>query len=66
MRLTHHGPYADLAQTYSGITAFMIEKQWVRSEADWVRYMPMWEEYMNDPGPTPAAELMTYIYLPIT
>jgi AraC family transcriptional regulator len=44
----------------------MIEKQWMKSEADWARYMPMWEEYLNDPDSTPAAELVTYIYLPVT
>lgn len=65
-RFTHHGPYPDLAQTYNRITAFMIEKHWMESEADWARYMPMWEEYMNDPDRTPAAELVTYIYLPVT
>jgi len=66
LRFTHCGPYPDLAQTYNRITAFMIEKQWMASEADWARYMPMWEEYMNDPDQTPATELMTYIYLPVS
>jgi effector-binding domain-containing protein len=66
LRFTHLGPYTDLAHTYSRITAFMIEKQWMGSEADWARYMPMWEEYMTDPDRTPAAELMTYIYLPVS
>lgn len=66
LRFTHRGPYEDLARTYSRITAFMVEKRWMASEADWARYMPMWEEYMNDPDRTPATELMTYIYLPAT
>lgn len=65
LRFTHHGPYAALAETYNRITAFMIGKQWMESEADWVRYMPMWEEYMNDPDHTPAEELKTYIFLPV-
>jgi DNA gyrase inhibitor GyrI len=65
-RFTHRGPYPDLAHTYNRITALMIENQWMKSEADWERYMPMWEEYMNDPDCTPAAELVTYIYLPVT
>jgi effector-binding domain-containing protein len=64
-RFTHHGPYADLAKTYNRITAFMKEKGWMQSEADWMRYMPMWEEYLNDPEKTPAEELATYIYLPV-
>jgi effector-binding domain-containing protein len=64
-RFTHHGPYPDLARTYNGITAFMIDKQLMTSEADWARYMPMWEEYLNDPERTPPSELKTYIYLPV-
>ncbi len=64
-RFTHHGPYASLANTYNQITAFMKEQGWMQSEADWMRYMPMWEEYLNDPESTPAAELATYIYLPV-
>ena len=65
LRFTHHGPYPDLASTYSRITDFMIGKKWMESEADWGRYMPMWEEYMNDPDRTPPSELITYIYLPV-
>lgn len=64
-RFTHHGPYTALATTYNQITAFMKEKGWMESEADWMRYMPMWEEYLNDPDETLAAELATYIYLPV-
>ena len=63
-RFTHHGPYSNMAQTYSQITAFLKKKGTLRSDADWARHMPMWEEYQNDPARTPAAELVTYIYLP--
>jgi effector-binding domain-containing protein len=63
-RFTHHGPYANLGHTYGQIAAFMIERGWMTSEADWARYMPMWEEYMNDPDTTPPSELITHIYLP--
>ena len=64
-RFTHHGPYERLGQTYNQITAFMKDKGWMQSEADWARYMPMWEEYLNDPEKTPSTELLTYIYLPV-
>ncbi len=64
-RFTHHGPYPNLANTYNQITAFMKDKGWMASEADWMRYMPMWEEYLNDPEKTPAKDLVTYIYLPV-
>lgn len=63
-RFTHHGPYTNLSQTYNQITEFMKEKGWLRSNADWARYMPMWEEYLTDPEKTPPAQLLTYIYLP--
>ncbi len=63
-RFTHHGPYENLAQTYGQITAFLKSKGWIQTEADWARYMPMWEEYMNPPETTPPEQLLTYIYLP--
>ena len=65
-RFTHHGPYANLAQTYNLITAFLKEKGLIETEADWARYMPMWEEYLNNPATTPATELITFIYLPVS
>ena len=52
-------------KTYGRITEFLKEKGLLKSEADWARYMPMWEEYRNDPTTTPEAELVTYIYLPV-
>ena len=63
-RFTHHGPYTNLSQTYNQVTEFLKEKGWLRSNADWARYMPMWEEYLTDPEKTPPAQLLTYIYLP--
>jgi hypothetical protein len=36
----------------------------MQSEADGACYMPMWEEYLNDPDTTPQADPLTYIYLP--
>jgi effector-binding domain-containing protein len=65
MRFTHRGPYANLATTYGQITEFLKAKGLMQTEADWARYMPMWEEYLNDPHTTPEAKLMTYIYLPV-
>ena len=64
LRFTHCGPYAGLMGTYGRITAFMKAKGLMQSEADWARYMPMWEEYLNDPHTTVEADLLTYIYLP--
>jgi effector-binding domain-containing protein len=64
-RFTHRGPYRNLMQTYGNITAFLKAKGCLQSDADWARYMPMWEEYRNDPETTPEADLLTYIYLPV-
>jgi effector-binding domain-containing protein len=66
MRFTHHGPYTELMKTYGEITEFLKAKGLAKTEADWSRYMPMWEEYLNDPQTTPPADLRTYIYLPMT
>jgi len=65
LRFTHRGPYAGLKDTYGLVTKFMKAKGLMASEADWARYMPMWEEYVNDPHTTPGAELVTHIYLPV-
>ena len=64
LRFTHRGSYRDLARTYGRITEFLKETGRMATEADWARYMPMWEEYINDPEKTPEADLVTRIYLP--
>jgi len=64
-RFTHRGPYPELGKTYGAITAWLKERGLIESESDWVRFMPMWEEYANDPRSTPEPDLITYIYLPI-
>ncbi|HON91860.1 MAG TPA: GyrI-like domain-containing protein [Sedimentisphaerales bacterium] len=66
MRFTHRGPYADLKKTYGLITEFLKDKGLMKTDADWGKYMPMWEEYLNDPHTTPPENLRTYIYLPLT
>jgi len=66
LRFTHHGPYAELMKTYGRVTEFIKAKGSMQSEADWARYIPMWEEYMNDPETTPEADLVTPICLPMT
>lgn len=63
-RFTHVGPYDDLRDTYGGITAWMIQQGHMTSEADWARFSPMWEEYVDDPESTPSEELRTFIYVP--
>ncbi len=65
LRFTHRGPYANLMVTYGQITEFLKAKGLMQCEADWARYMPMWEEYLNDPRTTPESKLLTHIYLPV-
>ena len=66
MRFTHRGPYAGLMGTYGRIIEFLKARDLMQTEDDWMRYMPMWEEYLNDPQTTPETDLLTYIYLPVT
>ncbi|HSW02612.1 MAG TPA: GyrI-like domain-containing protein [Sedimentisphaerales bacterium] len=66
MRFTHRGSYSELSKTYARITEFLKAKGLIKTDAEWARYMPMWEEYLNDPQTTPPEELRTHIYLPMT
>ena len=63
-RFTHVGPYRNLSDTYARITEWLRERHLLETEADWATFMPMWEEYLDDPQTTPESELRTYIYLP--
>lgn len=65
LRFTHEGPYERLMGTYDGITDWLKAEGMLESEADWVKYMPMWEEYVDDPTTTPPEELKTHIYVPL-
>lgn len=64
-RFTHRGAYSGLANTYGRIGEFMKARGLMQTDADWMKYMPMWEEYLNDPETTPEADLLTHIYLPV-
>jgi len=65
LRFTHRGPYVKLMQTYEQITAWMKAEGMLVTDADWAKYMPMWEEYVNDPESTPEEDLITHIYVPL-
>ncbi len=65
LRFTHRGPYVNLRTTYEGISSWMAGAGLLESEGAWVRYMPLWEEYLNDPDTTPPEELITHIYIPL-
>jgi effector-binding domain-containing protein len=63
LRFIHRGPYRDIRKTYDRIEAWLRERGGIKTPADWARYSPMWEEYVNDPATTPESELITRIYL---
>jgi len=65
LRFIHKGPYPKLMETYGKITEWMKTNGMLETEADWAKYTPMWEEYVNDPESTPADELITQIYVPV-
>lgn len=65
LRFAHRGPYRELMATYGRITEYLKAEGMLDSEADWAKYMPMWEEYLNDPETTPESDLLTHIHLPL-
>ncbi|MEQ1439928.1 SRPBCC family protein [Fontimonas sp. SYSU GA230001] len=58
LRVTHVGPYATMETTYGALTAW-------RTVAGFEDNGDSWEEYVSDPGTTPAAERITRINWPI-
>jgi effector-binding domain-containing protein len=63
LRFVHRGPYREIRNTYDRIEAWLRERGGIRTAADWARYSPMWEEYLNDPATTREPDLVTRIYL---
>jgi effector-binding domain-containing protein/uncharacterized protein YndB with AHSA1/START domain len=57
-RAVHVGPSADSTATYEQLIAW-------RSAAGFDDNGDSWEQYVNDPGTTSAADLVTHIYWPI-
>ena len=55
IRVVHKGPYARLGQTYDKIAAYLAVNRLEPSGISW-------EQYVSDPGETPADELITHIY----
>jgi AraC family transcriptional regulator len=57
---THHGPYAELAETYAKLYG-----QWMPRHGFMPRSAPCFEVYLNDPEATEPEELLTDIYAPV-
>ena len=58
IRVRHVGSYRDLSTTHRKITAYLAALGIERNGA-------AWESYVSDPGNTPEAELLTFVYYPI-
>lgn len=58
IRVRHIGSYRDLGTTHRKITAYLAALGIERNGA-------AWESYVSDPGNTPEADLLTYVYYPI-
>jgi effector-binding domain-containing protein len=58
IRIRHIGSYRDLGTTHRKITAYLAALGIERNGA-------AWESYVSDPGNTPEAELLTFVYYPI-
>jgi effector-binding domain-containing protein len=58
IRVRHVGSYRDLSTTHRKITAYLAALGIERNGA-------AWESYVSDPGNTPEAVLLTYVYYPI-
>lgn len=63
LRFVHRGPYSEVRGTYSRIESWLRERGGIKTAADWARYSPMWEEYLNDPATTTPSDLLTHIFL---
>jgi uncharacterized protein YndB with AHSA1/START domain len=59
IRVTHKGAYGGLARTHGKIAAYLAAYGIERNGN-------AWESYASDPGRTPEAELLTYVYYPVT
>ena len=58
IRVRHVGSYRDLGATHRKISAYLAALGIERNGA-------AWESYVSDPGNTPEAELLTYVYYPV-
>ena len=58
IRVRHTGSYRQLATTHRKITAYLAALG-IERNGD------AWESYVSDPGKTPEAELLTFVYYPI-
>ena len=58
LRLVHRGPYANLKSSYERLIAEYTSKGYQMR-------VPSYETYLNDPGDTDEADLLTEILMPI-
>ncbi|KMY66461.1 hypothetical protein AAU61_14900 [Desulfocarbo indianensis] len=56
----HQGPYERMINTYAWVCG-----QWLPEQNREMRNLPSVEVYLNDPGQTPAEDLLVEIYIPL-
>lgn len=60
IKALHKGPYERLINTYAWLCG-----QWLPGQNREMRNLPSYEIYLNDPGQTPAGELLVEVYIPL-
>jgi len=58
VKAVHRGDYTGLPEARKQVQAYL-------ATAGLTQGGPLWEQYVSDPGSTPAAELITHIFVPI-
>lgn len=58
LKAVHRGDYSRLPAARERVRVYL-------AAAGLTQDGPMWEQYVSDPGSTPVAELITYIFVPI-
>ena len=58
IKVVMKGPYTGMQATYVKLHSYVMARGYEPSG-------PSWDEYVSDPGSTPAAELITNIYQPV-
>ena len=58
LKVTNTGPYDTLGKTYEMLKAYVVAFGYEKNGDEW-------EQYVSDPGKTPANELVTIIFYPV-
>jgi effector-binding domain-containing protein len=59
VRAVHRGPYEDLGATWEKFARYVL------AQGSYDASRPMLENYISDPGTTPAEDLITHLFIPV-